>query len=287
MKSVKTWYYHHLTQLRRIMQSAMLVVLIALPLLNKAGVHWLSGTLYSLRTGPVPIADPAMALQTFLLNRAIISELLIAVLLPAVLALALGRVFCSWLCPFDLLAAGLLKFRKPQNRNGDGPRNRNPRARKYWLVFAALLLLIVISGVPLVVFLSMPGLISSQISDALFWGVIGIEASLIPAALLLEFFSGRRIWCKYICPVGAALALFRSPLTLKVDFQKQRCTCSPNHLPCNVACPLHLDPRRAGIYPYCYNCGDCINRCMGEGRALSFSFTSKDVNQKSYARSLV
>jgi len=42
---------------------------------------------------------------------------------------------------------------------------------------------------------------------------------------------------------------------------------------CNSACPIELNPRQVGIYPYCVNCGECIAACQNKGeKAISFTF---------------
>jgi ferredoxin-type protein NapH len=145
------------------------------------------------------------------------------------------------------------------------------------MILGTVLLLVAILGIPIITLSSMPGLISSQMADAIFWGSVGIEISLIAIIITLEIGLSSRFWCKYFCPVGATLALVRSKKTLRIHYTASKCSCETEHLPCNMACPIHLDPRRKGIYPYCYNCGECVDACRSYGQALNYTLKSEKI----------
>lgn len=250
---------------------ATLLFLILIPILNKSGIHNIRGTLYSVSIGNLDIVDPALMLQNILLTKELYFPTILAAMIPIILALLLGKVFCSWACPFNLLAEFTDKLGRKIRPGSVSTRHRNPKPFYYWLVFGTIIMAVAILGLPLITLISMPGLISAHISDAIRWGVIGIELVLVLLIIVIEMFAAPRFWCKYACPVGATLGLFRLKRTLKIQFKSQACSCNPNHLPCNSACPIQLDPRYAEIYPYCYNCGDCVDACRTEGQALQFT----------------
>jgi ferredoxin-type protein NapH len=270
--------YRALNRTRRAAQLATLALLVAIPLLNAAGSHWLVGTLYSLSIGPVDLADPAMALQTVLLTGSVYLPLLVAAALPIGLALLLGRVFCSWACPYNTLAEwadGLERrlIRKRWSRKHRRAVVSNPRPLLYWGIFGGLLLATLALGFPLLAHLSAPGVLSSQLSQGLLGMGVGIEVALVGGLLAAELAVGRRFWCKYACPVGATLSLFRAPRTLRVVADRQACRCPSGGEACRVACPLGLDPRAGGLQPCCFNCGQCLAACQKTRRsALRFSF---------------
>ncbi|MCP4399094.1 MAG: 4Fe-4S binding protein, partial [bacterium] len=112
--------YQRLNWGRRIVQILALLFLVAVPLLNSIGVHWIVGTLYSFSIGELDVVDPLMALQTILLTKTVYLPLLFAVLVPLGLTLIFGRVFCSWICPkntfsdcLDALSVSLFKHSRP------------------------------------------------------------------------------------------------------------------------------------------------------------------------------
>ena len=278
MNALEGYVYQRLHRLRRLTQFAALVFLFIVPVLNKMGVHHIIGGFYSIDIGKLVIVDPALLLQTILLTQHIFIPLLLAALIPIVIALAAGKVFCGWVCPFNLFAEMADKLRRRIRPKTAKVRNSNPKPHAYWLIFGAVLTMSVIVGIPLITLLSMPGLISGQIADLLFFGALGLETLFILFILLLEIFVAPRFWCKYACPVGAALSLFRFRKTMRIDFDSTKCVCSADHfLECHAACPLQLDPRSPDIYPTCYNCGECVDACQNNGRALNLRIGNKEL----------
>jgi len=269
MKAIRKFINSNLHLLRRISQIGSMVLIIAIPFLNKLGINILKGTYYSISIGKLDIIDPAMALQMILLTKSILFTVLLMMVVPIVIALILGKVFCSWACPFNFLAELLTKFRK-----SPAIHVRNPKTHYYWIIFVILLLMITVLGVPIIAFISMPGQISALIADAIFSNVIGIEIVLVLIILAIEFIFNRKFWCKYVCPVGATLSLFRTKKTLRITYSPKKCAkCDgKKENPCVSACPLGLNPKLSGIYPYCYNCMECVNACRKNDGALSISF---------------
>lgn len=268
--------YKHLLLIRRVSQIFVLFAMVLIPFLNKMGIHRIYGTLYSMNIGELNIADPAMILQTTLLLSDVYIPLIMAGIIPIILAFTLGKVFCSWICPYNLIAEFAVKLRWNLLKNKKPSRNHNPEKYIYWVVYGILLMVMLLVGAPLFTFLSMPGIISSQLTGAVFSGSIGIEIFLVFTILFLEFFVSPRFWCKYGCPVGATLAFVHPQPIMQVSFNSQKCICRTEFLPCQLACPLNLDPRRDGIYPYCFNCGSCMDACRNEGQALNFILKSKE-----------
>jgi len=269
MKVIGKFINNNLHLLRRISQIGSMVLIIVIPLLNKSGINILKGTYYSISIGELDIIDPAMALQMILLTKSILITVLLMMVVPVLLALIFGKVFCSWACPFNFLAELLTKFKKSPSTHV-----RNPKAHYYWIILVIFLLLITILGIPIIAFISMPGQISALIADAIFNGTIGVEILLVLIILALEFIFNRKFWCKYVCPVGATLSLFRIKKTLKISYDPKKCASCEAKTDnfCVSACPLGLNPKLKGIYPYCYNCMECVNTCRKNGKALSITF---------------
>lgn len=275
----RSWMtYRNLNGLRKGFQLFALAFLVAVPILNWMGVHWVVGTLYAISIGALDIADPVMALQTVLLTREVYIPLLLAAAIPALLALVFGRVFCSWMCPYntmlDWIDAGKRRvFRKRWLKARRRPITSNPRPALYWGVFGALLVAVVLVGLPLMGWLSVPGILTSQFSQTVLGMGPGLELALVAGLLVGEVAIARRAWCTYACPVGAMLSVFRTPKTMRVVRDANRCSCKPGAEACRVACPVGLLPFMSGVEPYCYNCGSCIATCEKTRRsALRFGF---------------
>lgn len=278
MRKLEKYINNHLHFLRRMIQLGTVLFIIAIPIVNKIGYHAVNGTFYSLSLGKLDIVDPALVLQTILLTKSIHLPLLIATVIPILVTLLFGKVFCSWVCPFNFLAEFSEKLRwkfKPPTTH----RNRNPKPKYYWIVFGVILMMLIITGIPVITLISMPGLITSQIADVLFYNSVGIEVLLVFFLLILEILVVSRFWCKYACPVGATLAMVQSKRTLKIKYDSSKCAqCSEKTVnPCNKSCPINLNPKQPDIYPYCYNCFECIEVCNSFGGALTIKLNRPEI----------
>ncbi|HTF99874.1 MAG TPA: 4Fe-4S binding protein [Nitrospirota bacterium] len=244
---------------RRIVQAASLVFIIAIPVLNRNGIDFITGSFYSLAVGPVWISDPLIALQTILLTLHADAVLLVSLVIPLALAFVLGRAFCGWVCPQNALsefvdwAVRALRLRRfiPQGRT------RLPR----YLVLAAVIILTPFAGIPLASLLSAPGIISVQTAKLIYEGTVGVEVGLIGLIVLTEFLVVRRVWCAHVCPIGTFLGMFRTGRTLTVTFASDKEHVCDRCMDCMQACQFGLDPTKNKLSSPCHNCGDCIDAC--------------------------
>ncbi len=278
-KNTHQRFYSHLTRLRKIVQIFSLLFLIAVPVLNLMGIRWIIGTLYALSIDELDMVDPVMALQTLLLTKSVYMPLLIATIIPLVTSLTFGRVFCSWICPKNTISDWLEVLQKPIiKQRWQTVRfsliEKNPHPGILWGILAVLLLIVWISGFPLLGYLSMPGIISSQISQTILGMGHGLEFGLVLIIFVVEIVLVQRYWCKYFCPVGACLSIFRIKRTLRIQHKAMLCTCKQEIEPCHAVCPLGLSPKcNHHLYPYCFHCGLCLTACEKTGRrALSYTF---------------
>ena len=84
---------------RRITQALIILLIIAIPLLNKKGITFITGTLYSLAIDGIWITDPLSGFQVIISSFSADKILLLSMVVPIALALAFGRIFCGWMCP--------------------------------------------------------------------------------------------------------------------------------------------------------------------------------------------
>jgi ferredoxin-type protein NapH len=250
-----------------------------IPVLNRHQINFIIGTFYSLSIGHLDFADPTMVLQTILLAKKVYFPLLLAGALPLIIALLFGRIFCGWICPFNAMAELVywlqLKIRKKKYKRLSEV--NNPRPHFFWIAFGIAVAIVMIFGIPFMSYISAPGIISSQIADWIFIGQTGFEILLIVLLLILEVTLFRRVWCKYVCPIGILISLFHYKHTMQVKFLPDKCTGNEKVSICNAVCQFGLNPKKDGIYPYCINCGDCVDICQKRyGKALQFTFHRRD-----------
>ena len=265
----------NITAWRRVSQILTVVLIICIPLLNKAGISALTGSLYSLAVGPLMITDPLSGFQVMLAASTADGTLLLSMAIPIVITFAFGRVFCGWMCPQNLISElfDVLAEKLRVQRLLSPPLSPRPR----YAVLAALLLITPLAGFPVAGLIHAPGIISVQVSKLIFEGVVGLELALIALIVLFEIFIVRRAWCNYICPVGALLGMFRFKRTMRVACNIDRDHPCNSCLDCEKACGLGLKPQteNSTIYPLCHNCGACIVACekiVSTHKPLSFTF---------------
>jgi ferredoxin-type protein NapH len=244
---------------RRLTQAFTALLIIAIPILNKNGIMAVTGTLYSMAFGPLLITDPLSGFQVIITSIQWDNVLLLSMLIPILLALALGRVFCGWMCPQNTLSE-IFDFinEKLKIKRLFRPK---PSAKWRYGLLIILLAMAVLLRFPAANLISAPGIISVQATKYLYEGTVGLELGLILLIITAELFLIRRLWCNYICPVGGFLGIFRFKNTMRVAYREDAAHVCGRCYECVKACQLGLDPMGGKIYPLCHNCGDCIAAC--------------------------
>lgn len=206
----------------------------------------------------VPIVDPVAGLMGAL--RAVPSlKGAIALALPLLLALLMGRMFCGWFCPFGFLsrflARALLLLPHPPRRYELGPR-RWVR----WVVLAACLVGGAL-GSQLVVTLALPHLVLAQSVFSLWLlggggAILGWLIGLVLAGLWL----GPGTYCATVCPTGALFALFGRFRLLRLRIEDPS-ACGSACRRCDLACWLQLSPASGDAGADCDGCLRCAAVC--------------------------
>jgi polyferredoxin len=181
--------------------------------------------------------------------------LLVLTVFTLILTLVLGRVWCGWVCPMGTVLYWT-RFRGAIER-GDRLSDR------WWAVKYVLLLLILVAALLGLV----PPALDWMGENAVPTGV-GI-ALFLAASMGLNYFADL-YWCRYLCPLGGALALLSriSPMRRTVRVHCNDCSV------CVDACPMGaIDPRRgfANEPGGCTVCIDCLTACTSSSNGFEFS----------------
>ncbi|MEW6401252.1 MAG: 4Fe-4S binding protein, partial [Chloroflexota bacterium] len=186
-----------------------------------------------------------------------------SILLGAVgVALVAGRAFCGWLCPLGAVQDFVTGWTRKLNgdaRHIRGKRGKSVlplrlpasidrplRSAKYLVLAVVLLASLYAVFPPLREFCPVRAVFGLKLTSLLWLTLVLFFAG----AILVE-----RFWCKYFCPMGAALAVFNkiSPLRLTVD--DGHC----NHCGrCDIECSMDIeDVPRNFDHPECVRCMEC------------------------------
>jgi NosR/NirI family nitrous oxide reductase transcriptional regulator len=181
--------------------------------------------------------------------------LLVLTLFTLILTLVLGRVWCGWVCPMGTVLTWT-RFK--------GALERGERlSDRWWGVKYVLLLLILVAAL-----LGLARPVLDWMGENPIASGTGIIL-LLGASVGLNYYADL-FWCRYLCPLGGALALLSriSPMRRTVRVHCNDCSV------CVDACPMGcVDPRRgfANDPGGCTVCIDCLPACTSSSNGFQFS----------------
>jgi NapH/MauN family ferredoxin-type protein len=183
--------------------------------------------------------------------------------------LLVGNAFCGWICPFGAIQDALSWVRRKLHLpTFVVPRRLDAALR--WGRFLVLGLVIFMSYTsarlwfagydPYLTVFGLHWLFGAEASD--YWIALLILAVVVAASLVVD-----RFWCRYLCPLGAALSVVGRFSLLRIHRTPSACTdCTL----CDKPCPVGIEPSKAKplVSSDCIGCMDCVATCPVRG-ALS------------------
>lgn len=252
---------HKYLLLRRLSQLGILALFLTGPWF---GIWIVKGNLASSLTLDIlPLTDPYVLLQASLSGVVPETAAIIGVFIVLAFYLLVGgRVYCSWVCPVNMvtdLAAWL------RRKLGIRTTSHLSRSTRYWMLALTLILPLTVAG----------GIVWELVNPVsmMFRGIVfGMGAAwvMIVGIFLFDLIVAKDGWCGHICPVGAFYNLLGSKSLLRVNAaQRQACN---DCMECYVICPEPqvikpaLTGGAKGVTPVilasdCTNCGRCIDIC--------------------------
>lgn len=272
--AAKGWFgAHKWLVLRRLSQLGILALFLLGPW---AGIWIVKGNLsFSYMLNFLPLTDPYVLLQSLLTPH--VPEMKAftgAAIVLAFYLLVSGRVFCSWVCPVNMVtdAAGWLR-----ERFGIKGGAHVSRQARYWILAGTLVLALATGTIAWELVNPV-----SMFHRGLIFG-IGAAWSVVLAVFLFDLFVMKDGWCGHLCPVGAFYSLLAKAGLLRVSAAK-RTQCN-DCMDCFVVCPEPQVIRPAlksvdGAGPVilainCTNCGRCIDVCSKDVFEFGMRFGNK------------
>lgn len=283
------WTPRRWTTLRRLVQYAALLAFVALFVWSRRG-GWAGPVVnFPLRLDPLAMVAHLLASRTVLASSAL-------ALITVALTLALGRVWCGWLCPLGTLL-DLFSLRRWRGKR-EAPTDSWRRV-KYGLlltILAAALLtnLTLLIFDPLTILFrtlsvsvwpavdqlvtaaetalyrvpllrpaisAFDGLVRPQVlpPDPAFYRHTLLYAGLFLSVILLNL-AAPRFWCRYMCPLGALLGLLSRVAVVRREVNARCTQCDA----CPRACPTGTIQAAKGYASdsgECTMCLECLAVC--------------------------
>ncbi len=263
------WKKYRFLLLRRVVQISILFLYIAG---NIWAWNFLKGNLSSsLVLDKIPLADPFAVLQMFSAGALLTSNIVIgAVIITLFYALVGGRIFCSWVCPVNMVTDLANFIRRKLKFNQIEKKQPASRRLRYYILVLALILSYVL-GITAFEFISP----ISIIHRGIIFGM-GLAWAAILVLFLFDLFILKNGWCGHLCPLGGFYSIIGSFSLIRVKHDEQKCTVC---MKCKEVCPesqvLWMVGKKSTqvLSGECTNCGRCIEVCDDD--ALNFSIRTK------------
>jgi len=223
----------------------------------------------------IPLTDPYLFLQVlaagFLPTATAVTG---ALILVAFYLLVGGRVFCSWVCPVNMITDAAAWTRRRLNIKSNHAPHANTR---YWFL-AGTFVAAALTGT-----LAMEWVNPVSIAHrGLLFGM-GAGLWILVAVFLYDLFVASRGWCGHLCPMGAFYSLLGKTALLRVA-APGRNACD-DCMDCFAICPepqvIRPALKQAGqtspviLDSRCTNCGRCIDVCGKQVFRLTHRFDQR------------
>ena len=275
--AAKKALWKRITMWRYLFLTACFVTVVGNPFTNYYwDINFIQGWFQSLGVGNLWVVSPLEGIESILTAKFFYMPSLVGMVVPVVLAFLMGRVFCSWMCPIEFLSLLTDKILGLVPKYGSKLKYRPDLVRfakrTLWFALVTELLITMIIGYPMFVWWSPPGLVGRETMFYVFYKHITPEVFIVVVVLLLNLMT-RRFFCRYLCPLGALLALIGKKRQLVIHYDKGVCVgCKI----CDTRCPMGIKPSVGESQSvYCWNCAECVDVCPTN--ALNFVWRDKGV----------
>lgn len=269
-------YKHRYLILRRFTQTLIMFLYI---IANAYGINFLMGNLSSsLLLGVVPLSDPYAVLQMFFAGAVLTFDVLIgALIIITFYAIVGGRVFCSWVCPVNIITDTSNYLRRKLGLNQIQKRQPASRNIRYWVIGLSLIISFIL-GITAFEFISP----ISMVHRGLIFG-LGLGSAAMLVIFLFDLFVLKNGWCGHICPLGGFYSLVGKFSLIRVKHDADKCTAC---MKCKEVCPedqvLHMVTKESipVLSGECTNCARCIEVCDDDALIFSMKrFKKEDKNE--------
>ena len=250
---------HKWLLLRRFSQLSILSLFLIGPIF---GTWIVKGNISSsLTLNVLSLTDPFVFLQSVLSGHVVETTAVVGALIVfGFYVIVGGRVYCSWVCPINIVTDIADWFYRKLNIKSPVHFSKNNR----YALLVAILVVTVISGIMVWELVNPVTMLQRELVFTM-----GLSWVIVLAIFIIDAFISRRAWCGRFCPMGAFYSLLGRLSFIRVNaLNKDACN---DCMDCYVVCPEpqvikpvlkktdNLNP--VILAGNCTNCGRCIDVC--------------------------
>lgn len=218
----------------------------------------------------IPLADPYAFLQILVSGFIGATDIIVGAIIVFLLyALIFGRMFCTWVCPVNIIADTAIWLIKKLNLKTSIEFSRNSR---YGIMILGLLL----SAILGIAAFELVSPVSMMHRGVIFG--FGAGWAVILALFLFDVSITKYGWCGHLCPLGAFYSLIGRFAILKVYHLEEKCTnCKDCFKVCHEEQVLSIVGKESGYIKSgeCTNCASCIEVCNDDALKFSLRYVTK------------
>ncbi|MCP4499890.1 MAG: 4Fe-4S binding protein [Deltaproteobacteria bacterium] len=228
----------------------------------------------------LPVADPSLAighsLTTLAQGGSLFGGMLLGAIIPLVVALILGKVFCSHLCPARLFFEFGQGVRAGLERLGVELPRWQPRMRLGAFVFLGCVVGSLLGGGSIWLFFLPHAALGVATHLLIGASMTSVLWTYLIALWFFDVLFAPGTFCHSFCPTGFLLenAGRFSPLHLINPSLRSKpaesgappkvTPCPASCHQCEIACPYSLSPKTDDVSSACDHCGKCVQVCPQE-----------------------
>lgn len=199
--------------------------------------------------------------------------LLLIVVFTLVTTLFWGRVFCSSLCPFGALQDFISRF-TPRHFQMKVPQAIHDKAiyLKYVVLAFIILMSLTYSELSVFQYFEPFGTLFYQSQSVLLWGILLL--------FLLGSTFVSRFYCRYACPLGAALGVVSFISPWRIDRVEQCQVCSV----CEHSCPTGAIRGEEIDFKECVRCDICEGKLISKSGVCKHEIEDVKARHKHWAQ---
>ena len=182
-------------------------------------------------------------------------------------SLVAGRAFCGWMCPLGTIQDVLVGWTRRLSGESKRPRGKQSKARVPLQIpskidqglryLKYLVLVAVLIASTMAVFPPLRDLCPARAIFGFHWNTSLL--AVILAGFMLTSMLVKRFSCKYLCPMGAALAIFNKVSFVHIATNLEHCT---NCRRCEAECPVDIPAIPENMRSAeCVRCLECLETC--------------------------